>query len=86
MAKAKAKENAGVDYTGCYGPRMGFADTIDFLKRAFAADDWSEENNPKERFSTSIWGSSGCVLAGTKIKVRKISDNGKHNLIEVNKS
>jgi len=84
MAKTKNTDKGeSVDYVGCYGPRLKYSELQDFLKEAFKSDDWAEFNNPNERFSTCIWGQPGCVMAGTKIRVRKVSDTGKHNIIDV---
>ena len=79
MAKTKNNDKGAtgsVDYTGCYGPRISYTELQDFLNDAFVSDNWSEENNPNERFSTCIWGSPGCVVSGTKITVRKVSNDG----------
>lgn len=60
MAKAKSKnDGSGIDYSGCYGPRLSYQDIQNFLNSTFKADEWSEKNNPNERFSTAIWGPSG---------------------------
>lgn len=60
MSKAKTKNDGNTnDYSGCYGPRMTYSEIQDFLKMAFKADEWSEEHNPNERFSTSVWGAAG---------------------------
>lgn len=57
--KNKNQEDEVSMYEGCYGPRLSYPDMKDFLKTAFAADDWSEAHNPGERFSTCIWGPAG---------------------------
>lgn len=60
MAKVKTTEkSSSIDYTGCYGPKLSYEETQDFLKMAFKADEWAEEHNPNERFSTSCWGMAG---------------------------
>jgi hypothetical protein len=59
MAKAKNTNNGNADYTGCYGPRLSYTEVQDFLNTAFKADEWSEQNNPGERFSTCIFGQPG---------------------------
>jgi len=84
MAKAKVKDDgSGNNYAGCYGPKMSYSETQDFLKTMFQADDYAEIHHPNERFSTCCWGSAGCVLKGTKITVRKVSESGSHKIIDV---
>jgi hypothetical protein len=82
MAKAKTSNEENC-YAGCYGPKMSYSEIQDFLKLAFKADDYAELNHPNERFSTSIWGLAGCVLKGTKITVRKVSNEGNHKIVKV---
>lgn len=71
-------------YAGCYGPKLSYAAIQNYLLDAFQADSWAEKNNPHERFATCIWGNAGCVLAGTRIRVRKVSEHGRHKIVDEN--
>lgn len=59
MAKTEKKAQRDL-YLGCYGPKLTYNQILKYLKDAFEADNYSEQNNPNERFSTCIWGNPGC--------------------------
>lgn len=85
MAEKEEKEDTGEQsWQGCYGERVVPSQLVTFLEDVFECNTNAEKLGSDERFSTCIWGHSGCVLADTVVEVRKIRDKGHHKIVVVN--
>lgn len=56
---------------------------VDEAKKWKQSEEWYKEKQIQWRRGWLLWGNPGCVLADTKIKVRKKHNNGKHRICTI---
>jgi len=55
---------------------------VNEAKKWKESEDWYKEKQIQWRRGWLLWGNPGCVLADTKIKIRKKHNNGKHRILQ----